>query len=251
MALIHHAFLLDADSFKRRIDPLIDALNGGSAEPLFQNAFEINQSVSPNSIINIINGNVKDISVKNFAGVPYKKPIRPLLKNLSKLESSDLGYWFLIIFSKYLSECGGIGPDFEILAWCLEKIGWKSEDVKLLIDASPMSLLLRSDTFVQPKKLSYSDPYWYWMRPVYSNRSGWLTKQQIINLLEKLRLVDQAINSFDPKLFGNQWGMIPISVPDGQMDYLNRARSAYGSAVEMLIKANSRNSELYIVISES
>lgn len=251
MALIHHAFLFDADSFRQKIDPLLDALYEGSAEPLFNTALEITQSTSQDAVINIIDANIVDISVKNFVGIPYKEPIGPFLKTLSKLESSDLGYWFLIIFSKYLQECGGIGPDFEILAWCLEKVGWRPEDIKLLIGASPMSLLLRSDSYTQPKKLSYSDPYWFWMRPAYSNRSGWLSKQQISDLLSKLQLVEQPIYSFDPKLFGNQWRTIPISIPDGQIDYLTRAKFTYDLAVTMLTTADLKNNELYIVISES
>lgn len=250
MALTHQAFLLEIDGFKKNITPVIDSLNSGTAETLYKNATQVFQTNQKNWALNSIDGDLTNIQYQNFAGIPYKKPIEPLLNDLSNLQSADIGYWFLMILSTYLEKIDGIGFDFKIFEWCLEKIGWNADDIKLLIYAMPTSVMLKVDTDIQPKKLSHSDPYWFWVRPAYAKESGWLSKQQISYLLDKLRFAEKSINAFDPNLFGLQWGMMPISLPEGQIDYLNRAKIAYQSTIQMLETAVRRNKDLYIVISE-
>jgi hypothetical protein len=249
MSFMHKCFLLDVDGFKRKIGPVIKSLNSGTAETLYENVLQVSQAVEKEWVLKTIDGDRPNIREQDFVGIPYKQAIESQLTDLSKLRSADIGYWFLMILSAYLEKCDGIGPNFEILEWCLSKGGWSAEDIKMLIYATPTSLLLKNDSEIQPEKLSNSDPYWYWMRPAYSKESGWLSQSQIAYLLHKLQLTEEFINTFDPNQFGTRWGKLTISIPDGQVDYLNRAKAAYYSATRVLETATLKKRGLYIVIS--
>lgn len=249
MALIHKSFLLDTNGFIEKSLPIIEGLNSGSALLLYEETTQILQKMDPNRwILNTAGSTLLDIHKVNFVGLPYKEPVEPRINDISRIESCDLGYWFLIIFSTYLQKNNGIGINYSILKWCLKEFGWSLEDIELLMNGKPTSPLLKSDTEVQPQRLSYADPYWYWMRPSNSNRFGWLTRNQIDKLLNKLETTKHSMDNFNPERFGNHMGVMPITVPEGQIEYLHMAQKAFYSACVMLEKAISSNKELYMVI---
>lgn len=249
MALTHIAFLFDEIAAKKRIEPITAALKMGTARRLFNEALNDHLHFdAANWILNHAGARLFDIRIFNFVGLPYREKIEPRLQDISKLSQSDLGYWFLIILSTYLKPADGIGTDYSILELCLERIGWKIENIRLLINGNPTSQLFNNNLVDQPSKLLNSDPYWYWVRPSHSQKSGWLGQQQISRLLTLLQESRRAISEFDPQLFGNHFGLLPISVPEGQVDYLNRARKAYDATIGILETAVRNQSGIYEVI---
>jgi hypothetical protein len=249
MALQHQSYLADIQGFQIKISPIIDALDSNNATPLFDAALEIVfKKRSDNWILKSAGSGLFDIRSLDFTGRPYQEPIMPRLKNVRKINSSTLGYWLLIIFSTYLRFCDGIGSDYEILEFCLNSLSMRTSDIRLLIDGLPTSLLIKAHASEEPKILRHTDPYWYWMRPSHSfGHGGWLPKDIINNLFDELTSRKNSIETFNPKLFGKQWGTLTISALDGQIDYYNRAQATYKSALSMLQEAKLSNCELYVV----
>ncbi|HWQ04455.1 MAG TPA: hypothetical protein VN452_03790 [Longilinea sp.] len=124
------------------------------------------------------------------------------------------------------------------------------QDINYLIYGNPTSLLLKSDSSAQPARLTYESPYWFWMRPAYVNRSGWFSKQHVHSFLAKLDTTESRLNKFSSKEFGTRWGYVTLSIPEGQLEYLNYAKIGYGSAKRMLEFAFQNNQDLYLVISD-
>ncbi|MEW5869263.1 MAG: hypothetical protein AB1894_08315 [Chloroflexota bacterium] len=249
MALTHRAFLFDSQAFREKAAPLVAALDSGTARPLFEVALQaLSQADQDRWILSEYGSSLFDIHKLNFVGLPLKEPVEERLENPSRIDSEDIGYWFLLVFSTFLRRHIGIGVDFSILGWALSKLGWKPKTVRLLFDGTPTSVLLKSTSQRQPRLLSGLEPYWFWIRPSHSQGGGgWLSKAQISELRDRLQLAGEPLRNFDPERFGDRWGLMPITVPDGQYDYLKRLHAAYERANQMLAVAQQENSDLYML----
>jgi hypothetical protein len=222
MSLNHHGYLLELNNFHNNVSQILKSLESGDAGPLFKNALKITQQKSAETwIFSDIGDTLFDISKFDDSGRPYMSPIETKLSNGYSLPPSLIGYWLFIIFSEHLHTCKGIGNDFEILAFCLEKSGWKNKDIH----------------------------YWFWMRPSQSKGGGgWLDKQSIHYLYGKLEMSKPLIRALKPSIFGQKMGNLMISIPEGQVDYLNRCHRAFNFAFEMLDKAMREDKEIFTLI---
>jgi hypothetical protein len=250
MAMFQQGFILDVKGFQNKIAPILRMVEEGNPRPLFFEALEVaHHTNSDDWILDDVGSSLFDIQTVGFMGSPYDSPIEMQLENPGSLDPALLGYWFLIILSEFLQETTGIGTDYGILQFCLEEIGWKQKDIDQLINGSPMSILLNPRAIHQPKMLSFSDPYWFWMRPSHSSGGGgWQNKEQIHFLFELLERSKPQIDHFDPAKFGKTMGNFLIAVPDRQLDCLQRAKEAVNSALEMLNQAMVADRELYMLI---
>ncbi|OQY31275.1 MAG: hypothetical protein DRI56_12920 [Chloroflexota bacterium] len=249
MALRHKAFLLNIDGFKKKLQPFIDELDSGNPKPLYYEALECTRKNNLDQwVFDSIGDKLLDISAYNSSGRFYDVPIETRLDQITNIESSELGYWLLIIFADYSQKISGIGIDYKILEYVLEKIRWKPSDIKLLMKGLPPSLLIKSNSIKQPLPLSHTDPYWFWMRPSHTKGSGgWLSNREINYLINALKSSKSLVDKFDPALFGKKFGFRPIQVPEGQFEYLQSAKTAYENALEMLNMANVSERGLFLV----
>jgi hypothetical protein len=247
MGTIHRAFLLDAHGFKGKIIPLIQSLDAGEAQPLFdQSVAIIEKMVNTEWILSLAGSNLLDIRQVNAAGRPWPNSIEDQLEYSFSIPPYEIGYWLLIVFSDYLERCPGIGSNYSVLKGVLEMLAWSQEDISLLYKGIPTNLLLKPDS-VPVSSVSLEDPYWYWMTPRAAS-SGWLTQEQVGYFYDKLLSEKDTIRTFDPHRFGDQWGGIPITIPEGQLDYLKRLHEAFDQALMMLETAQQAKREIFMTI---
>lgn len=251
MALTHKAFLLDAKAFLQKIHPLLNRVEEGSIQPLYQAALEVIDQTNPEDwILADIGSRLLDIrKVKRKEGKSIDFDMEQL-ENGSGIPPSDIGYWILLIFSCYLKKCNGIGYNYSILEWCLEKIGCSSSWKDLLFHGAPLSSLVIDNTSYKQNMKNKMGQYVYWMRPSHTKGSGyWLSQEQIGKLYSYLLSIEKEISNFDYQLFGTHWGPIPITIPDGQYEYYEILQTAYKQAILMLGTAKLSSSDLYMVLS--
>lgn len=249
MALRHKAFLLDELGFLEKITPILVELDKGNSRPLFASAVEVVQSKRENWILSSIGDVLYDITQYDYTGRPYQEPFNDKFDKSWYLFPPRIGYWLVIVFSDYLRYCTGIGNNYELLSFCLEKIGWKVEDIHLLLGGVPTSRLLQKDIVTQPPRLLPTDPYWFWMRPYQTKGGGgWLSRFQIEDLFDKLQKSRKQIAQFNPSLFGQRFGKLIVDGSEGQLDYLQRAQEAFFLASSMIDKAKEKDRSLYMVI---
>jgi hypothetical protein len=130
MALQHRAFLFDAKGFQTKISPLLQILENGNARPVFNEALKVvHETNSEGWILNSLGDWLFDIEEVDDIGKPYKVKIDSKLGNPDHLDPSMIGYWLLIVMSEFLKECNGIGIDYSILKFCLEKVGWNRDEI--------------------------------------------------------------------------------------------------------------------------
>ena len=250
MALRHKAFLLDAHEFREKVLPILVSLDSGDARPLYELALSTFRRTEPSKwVLGMAGSSLLDITKVNSVGLPANRSVEDLLRDTSAIPPSELGYWLLLIFSDFLQECPGIGVNYAILDRVLNMLGWSQDDRRLLFEGVPTSTLLKPASTPVPT-VSEKDPYWYWMIPSHANKRGWLSQDQILRLYHQLHAEGRSIRTFDHRRFGEKWGLMPITVPDGQLDYLKRLHEAFEHAIMMLEASQQAKTELYLVISD-
>jgi len=104
---------------------------------------------------------------------------------------------FASIFNYYIPAKYQLGSNWSIVKAVLLANGWIDEEVEELINGTPISLLVGRAP-LQHQVVSHTDPYWYWIRSLYSsNQGGWLSTEKvsfynskIANIRRKNSLVD-------------------------------------------------------------
>lgn len=103
------------------------------------------------------------------------------LPNIRDVEISThqnliLGKWFFILMAEYLESVpNSVGYDCRILSEGLSHLGWSEEDANLLIHGESIAVLFGEKSASKPS-VDQKDPYWFWVRPLYSyNQGGWLS----------------------------------------------------------------------------
>ena len=250
MALRHRAFLLDSDRFKHEVQPLVDALDRGESKPLFNCANKVFKSGKTEDWpFTTIGESLVDISRFTSVGKPWKKPIEAKLNDLEFIHASNIGYWLLIIFSKFVDECTGIGSNYSILDGIQSEHGWAELDRKLLYEGKPTCSLIKPGlAHIHPQ--NYNEwRYWHWMRPGYVFKEGQLSIADIEKLNFLLQEDQGFIDNYDYREFGEEWMGWTLTVPEGQLEFLTRLREAYSRATKMIAEAFDTNKSLYVTLS--
>ncbi len=251
MVLKHRGFLLDATGFQECVSPLLCSLDTGNAQPLFEQAIQVVEQNSPDLWpLELAGSALLNIRKVDSVGLPWKEPIEECLQDASTIRPFDLGYWLLLVFSKFVQQPTGIGVNYATFCAFLRNfLGWNVHETKLLVQGIPAVVLLKPNAASRSSVLK-GDPYWYWMIPTHSYERGWLSQDQISMLYHKLIAQKQAVESFDYRRFTSRGPGFSYREPDERIDRVNRLHEAYGRAIEMLEDAQRTKKELYVVLSE-
>lgn len=228
MPMLHRAFLLDYTGFQRHVAPIVRALDRGDYSPLHTQAEKIINSMQPEEWLLHNQGTMLE-------------RIYPS----DDVDSSDIGYWLLIVLSSFLQPAPSI--TYWGLLWeALRIVGWSENDAWLLIrGVSTASLLKPESDVAQGGLLKTSDPYWHWMIPTQSNQRGWLSLGQIRRLKHQLVSVQDAIMSLDRTTINTADAVNS----QGLIDKDDHLRIAYHEALAMLNVAVEAARGLFLVIS--
>lgn len=252
--LIHRAFLFNANEFIQELEPIINSLDAGDARPLFKKAVHtISQTTSKEWIFRLAGTYLLDIRQVDVINQPWVDSIENRLTNPTSITSSNLGYWLLIVFSKFTQRCIGIGHDFPIIEGATRISGWTEDDSKLLISGDSTSLLLKphEPVITNREYIKHTDPYWHWMIPFHAPRRGYLTQKRITYLFEQLQRIEQKIFDFNPINFlnGQEGYWSPIAASSLRQHYYQRLQATYKRALKMLEAALDEKKELYLTVS--
>ena len=247
MAIYHKAYIFGRSRFERRIVPLIDALGRGEIEPIFNEALGVqNKSSSNQWVFNEVGDIWPDIESRSFGGQPRSTPLDKHC--LSDIDPMDIGYWLMIILSKYVDSYCGLRENFSILSTVLEKrMGWAKDEIDLLVQGMPLSTSIFSDydfNFDDPKK-NMEDIQ---LRMSHTKSEGLLPKEQIRFYLDKLLLAEKSIKAFDHREFSGNWLGTPILNVEGQKEYKARLNHCYHRAIVMLEGAILYKKELLMIM---
>ncbi len=250
MALRHRGFLLNAKSFEERVSPILAALDAGDAQPLFAQAvLTFERATLDQWPFRQCGERLLDIRKVDSMGGAWQEPIEQQLGNISALHPSDVGYWLLLILSAFVEGRPDIdiGDDYPILDGVLQMLGWNEENRRLIFEGIPISAMF--ETRVPPIEQIDSRHYWNYARPYSSRVAGWLSQKQILKLRHRLLAERKSIETFDSKRFGDRFMGRPLTVPEGQLEYLKLLRFAYDHATRMFEAARQAETELYVVLS--
>ena len=251
MALRHHAFLFDIHAFHKSISSLIVAVDRGDLLPLFDQANKIIKDVAPDvwlfdDVGSPLMGR-DEIHKVNFAGVPRTQPITQQLADAKAVHPGDIGYWLLIVMSRYLEKSSGIGSNYSILETALTNMGWSHANRERLFYGLPTCLLLMSNC-TRVSLRTDKDPYWHWIVPPHAQSSGWLPPEEVVRLVDHLASMQPRIQSYDPQLFPNPWQLTGEALIDSQHDFFVRLHNAYDEASVMLRQAQQSNRGVFMVM---
>ncbi|MGD8456828.1 MAG: hypothetical protein PVF83_10610 [Anaerolineales bacterium] len=248
MAIYHKAYLLDGKGFIHRISPILDALDNGNPKLLYEDVLSIiENSTEETWFFNELGYESLDNQKITLAGQPLDKIQK--IPETSEIHPYDLGFLLMIIFSQYLVYCRGMGENYSILAKVLEKwMKWKETETDMLVTGVHTVKLLKSNIVIPDRFLTPEDPYYFWMRLKYTaGHGGWLSQEQIQIMYDKLLSNERKIKKFNYKKFGNCFDGWRLTVPEGQLDYLDRLHKSYNQAVYMCEKALQEQKELYMI----
>ena len=250
MAIRHRAFLLDSGAFQSEVAPILEALCNGDNRPLFNTAMDVFKEVRQKDWpLSSTGESLFDISRFKRVGQPWEEPIEAVLNDTGIVHPGDIGYWLLIIFSKFVNNCTGIGINYSILDGILSERGWSEFNRKLLFEGNPTYFLIKPElTHDHPQNYDKWS-YWNWMRPKNVFKEGQLSIADIKKLNFLLQEDQGFIDNYDYREFGEEWMGWTLTVPEGQLEFLTRLREAYSRATKMIAEAFDTNKSLYVTLS--
>lgn len=189
----HESLLFDYKGFLEEAKPLVAEVEQGNLSSTYVRAEQIAASIEPESFV-----------LANY-GQWFRLPESESSKNFLRFQSSNIGYWFLLIMSKYLQpNPNSIGLHWSYLKNNLPKSGWSENDVVLLFEGLPIGSLLLGKDIERRKAITHEDPFWYWIRPHYTyNQGGWLSLTECKRLYEQLQNTKLSKNPPDENLSGS------------------------------------------------
>ena len=211
MSYKHSAFIFDYREFMFSISTIVDALEKGNETPLKDRVYRIRQKFGDRNWI-------LENNSTSTGNLGWDQD--------SKYRQGLWGHWILIVFSEYLSSCTSLEYEWTELSHLLRIEKWEDEDIwKLLVGLPVAQLIKPQEKNMHDLPIRWSDPYWYWIRPERSRYSGWLPKEEINRLSNKLHQIDIKVN-------------------------IDKSKS-FTLVKEMIEEAKLRNLGLYMCISES
>lgn len=161
----------------------------------------------------------------------------------SLYRNSELGRWFFLVMSSWLQPSPvSIGYAWVCLSEALRQIGWPNDRVELLFHGLPTGLLVSSQA--SPERVSpvtHNDPYWRWVRPLYSfDQGGWLSTEACQDLYDDLLRSEGFLLAMDP----------PSAVGSDQQQVIywrESLHSGYRNSLQMLQLALEQKIGLYLI----
>lgn len=180
MSYKHSAFIFDYRELMFSISPIVDALEKGNVTPLKDRVYRIQQRFGDGNWILANSGT-------SIGNLDWDQD--------PKYRQGLWGHWILIVLSEYLSRCPSLEYEWTELSHLLRIEKWEDEDIwKLLIGIPIAQLIKPQEKNKHNLPIRWSDPYWYWIRPERSRYSGWLPKEEINRLSDKLHQIDIKVN---------------------------------------------------------
>jgi hypothetical protein len=167
--MLHSAFLFDHEKFRQYVVPIIQTVDQGVYDPLYVEANKVFSSVLPEDWVLYDQGTM----LERFA--------------LSEtVDSSDVGYLFLVILSTFLQKAPSLGS-WGTLIELLKTTGWTKEDAWLVMRGNSPATILQPECQASPHdSLELTDPYWYWVMPTQAYQCGWLSCDEVCHFGERL-----------------------------------------------------------------
>lgn len=115
----------------------------------------------------------------------------------SNPSNNELGQWFWISLSEYLTPCDSPSGNWKVVFDALNQSGWSFKDCEILFKGHPTSKLLKPTIGEEsPWPLENTDPYWLWLHPT-RGRAGWLTFEDLRYFHRMLTDTEETIMTFD------------------------------------------------------
>jgi hypothetical protein len=150
-----------------------------------------------------------------------------------KYRNGLIGNYLLIVLSTFLFPALSLGYNFSKFSQILHALEWKKEDIDHILEGYPTSLLIKPGLLPIHKIVEWEDPYWCWVRPLYSNYSGWFPLPEIVRFHEKLN------NDRDK--------VARINIPHQPVE---ACLEIYTAAIQMLDQAIAADKDLFLVVHE-
>ncbi len=187
----HIALLFDYEKFSKEAKPLGLSIEKGNIKDLDERIFQITSNTNDEDFI------LKDLGF----GEPIKNVKSLVSLNEIQFLNYEIGKRFLVLMSQYLFPCAlNIGYSWRKLVSVLERINWSSSEINTLIYGDPIGKLVsdKAEDAHQIDKISHQDPYWRWIRPMYSyNQGGWVSYQDCVSLYDKLnKVINDELSQF-------------------------------------------------------
>ncbi len=182
----HASLLLDYEGFRCECAPLSRLADNGDYIAIAQRATDVMRSITCESFW---------LDRYGFASWDWRLPsVEEVM--MSAHRNSEIGRWFLIVLSTWLTPSQScVGYDWARLSDSLRQIGWHEKRVALLFYGYPTWSLIRSDTSNQhASTVAHADPYWKWIRPLYTHgQGGWLDTDACRSLSDDLLASEDAL----------------------------------------------------------
>jgi len=229
----HAALWFDYHEFSREASLLNRAVEKDDFLPLAQRASAIANSVESGSFFLTKYGvgplTPDPLSVEGVASSPYR--------------NSELGRWFFLVMSSWLQPSPvSIGYAWVCLSEALRQVGWPDERLELLFHGLPTGLLVSPQaSSEQVSSVTHNDPYWRWVRPLYSfDQGGWLSIEACQDLYDDLLRSEALLSAMDPPSV--------VGPVQQQVAYWRESlRSGYQNSVQMFQLALEHKLGLYLI----
>lgn len=166
------------------------------------------------------------------------------INSIKKPLPRDLGYWFLILLAKYVQPCVGPLNNWSVVYTVLKSLGWSKSHRDLLFHGNPTYKLLKPNLAERSiKPLTEKSPYWLWLQPSRA-WSGWLSRENIDMLFEKLSRAEKQVANFNVARIRN----INVDNPVVIKNYQTYLRDGFSDTLAMLSYAMSQQSGLFMSI---
>lgn len=226
------SLFFDYLGFQYEASKLCQAIENGNLRPLQERVYEIAITTPPDKFVLRNYGYGGDLKTPESIDIVLSSPYR----------NAEIGQWLLVVMSTYLQPCPvSIGYNWKNLAQALETLHFPDEDIDKLSTGLPTSLLINTQASPQHLKVvAHTDPYWQWVRPLYTyQQGGWLPIsecQRLLLALQELKLSMLEIETGFPNL--------PESA---EVYWKNSVLQGYQDACTMLKASLAKDKGLYMV----
>lgn len=172
--------------------------------------------------------------------LPHENTIRQ-----NNPSNNDIGQWFLISLSEYLSPCDSPSGNWKVVFDALYLSGWNLEDCEVLFKGHPTSKLLKPNAGGEsPWPLENTDPYWLWLHPS-RGRAGWLAFDDLRYFHRMLIDTEEKIMSFDLHRLPEINSDNPVVIKE----YTKYLQMGYRSTLQMVENGIQKGQGLFMSVS--
>lgn len=170
-------YLFSHQDFSLETRGITEQIKQGNLTPLFDHAEKAYNNLSCRALFSQLGFGIIPVNFSNYINHSHTHQ-NPLIGQCLS--------WLLL---QYLTPLDfHLGYNWNQVSSYLSQIGWPKSKLNLLIHGLPLGNLLGIK--IKPKTLiTDSDPYWYWIRPLYSyNQGGYIPYEKCSELLTQLKI---------------------------------------------------------------